>query len=330
MDTGAPTMTPLSRADAQSAVNAGARAYFAQARARVPGFVDAHFSWRGTLALHRVALGWDILKAPANLSLALPQILLHLGATLARWVGARRTAASLHRTILFRTAVSREIEWLIHTELLQLPFAQGAQERHEDALSEAILAQPAVAEAVRSALLEIGRHGEDPAFRARLTAAMDNYGLTRAAAAEITTGLLNLSAGALAVNKVTPGAATLGPALAAMMAHQTAVGAFPLGAWLGSAWYGFFPALPSAGLVAATTGGLMLFMATFAAFAGVVSDPVQRALGLHRRRLLRMIDGLERQFGDPAAAGFAVRDHYAARLLDLFDILGAAMRVVHV
>jgi hypothetical protein len=328
MDDAVAAMTTLSRADAQAAVNAGARDYFASARARVPGFVDAHFSLRGTLTLHRVALGWDILKAPANLSLALPQILLHLAAAVARWVGAKGVGTALHRQILFRTAVSREIEWLIHTELLQLPFAQGGRERREDALSEAILAQPAVAEAVKTALLEIGRHGEDPAFRARLTAALDNYGLTRAAAAEITTGLLNLGAGALAVNKVTPGAATLGPALAAMMAHQTAVGAFPLGAWLGSAWYGLFPVLPSAGLVAATTGGLMLFMATFAAFAGVISDPVQRALGLHRRRLLRMIDGLERQFGDPAAAGFAVRDHYVARLLDLFDILGAAMRVV--
>ena len=330
MESGAPSLVTLGRAEAQDAVMAGARAYFADARARVPDFVDAHFSLRGTLALHRVALGWDILKAPANLSLALPQILLHLAATLARLVGATRAAASLHRTILFRTAVSHEIEWLIHTELLRLPFSQGRRERREDALSEAILAQPAVADAIRDALLEIGRHGEDPAFRTRLAAALDNYGLTRAAAAEITTGLLNLGAGALAVNKVTPGAATLGPALATMMAHQTAVGAFPLGAWLGSAWYGFFPALPSAGLVAATTGGLMLFMATFAAFAGVVSDPIQRALGLHRRRLLRMVDGLERQFGDPAAAGFAVRDHYVARLLDLFDIMGAALRVVRV
>jgi hypothetical protein len=137
-----------------------------------------------------------------------------------------------------------------------------------------------------------------------------------------------MGAGALAVNKLTPGAATLGPALAGVVAHQTAVGAFPLGAWLGSAWYGFFPVLPSSGMIAGMTGGLMLGSATLAAFAGVISDPIQRALGLHRRRLLRMIDGLERQFGDPAAAGFAVRDHYVARLLDVFDILGAALRVV--
>jgi hypothetical protein len=75
---------------------------------------------------------------------------------------------------------------------------------------------------------------------------------------------------------------------------------------------------------------LVVGSAMFAAFAGVVFDPIQKALGLHRRRLLRMIDGLERQFNDPEAAGFSVRDQYVARLLDVFDILGATVRVVGV
>ena len=77
----------------------------------------------------------------------------------------------------------------------------------------------------------------------------------------------------------------------------------------------------------AATGGLMLASTTFAAFAGVVSDPVQRALGMHRARLLRMIDALERQFFDAGATGFAVHDHYVARLLDVFDLLSAALRL---
>jgi hypothetical protein len=318
----------MDRAGALAAVNAGARAYFDARRARVQPFVDAHFSLAGTLALHRAALGWDILRAPANLTLAVPQIAMHLGAAAAEKAGAGRAAAALRRPILLRTAVAKRIAWLIHTELLELPFAQDGRESRVDALSAAILAQPAIQNAVAAALMEIGRHGEDPAFRQRLAAALDTYGLSRAAAAEITTGLLNLGAGAVAVNKLTPGAVTLGPALAGLMAHQTAVSAFPLGAWLGGAWYGLFPALPSAGLVAATTGGLMVAATTFAAFAGVVSDPIQRAVGLHRARLMRMIGGLERQFFDAEAAGFAVHDHYVARVLDVFDILGAALRVV--
>lgn len=318
----------LDRALAQQVVADGAHAYFAQARARVDGFVDAHYSLAGTLALHRLAVGWDIARAPANLSLAVPQVAMHLGAAVARKIGAARAASLLSRPILLRTAVSREIEWLLHTEFLQLPCTQPHRQCTQDALSAAILAQPAMSRAVDRVLREIGAQGDEPAFRARLAHAMDAYSLTRSAAAEIATGLLNLGAGAMALNKVTPGAASLGPALAGMMAHQGAVAAFPLGAWLGGAWYGAFPASASAALVAGTTGGLMLTATTFAAFAGVVSDPVQRALGLHRRRLLRLVDGLERQFSDAASPGFAVRDHYVARLLDVFDVLTAARQAL--
>jgi hypothetical protein len=318
----------LDRATALAAVNEGARAYFAARRAKVDEFVDAHFSLRGTLALHRAAVGWDLLKAPLNLTLAAPQIAMHVGAKAAAKLKAPRVASALNRQIILQTAVAREIEWLLHTEFLELPAAQPGRESRRDALSDAILANADVEQALSAALVEIGRHGDDPAFRRRLHAAMDEYGMTRSAAAEVTTGLLNLGVGALAANKLTPGAATLGPALAGLMAHQTAVSAFPLGAWLGSAWYGLFPALPSAGLVMGMTGGLMVASTTFAAFAGVVSDPIQRALGLHRKRLTRMVDALERQFTDETAPGFSAHDQYVARLLDLFDIVSAALRII--
>jgi hypothetical protein len=312
---------------AQAAVAAGARAYFAARRDRVRPFVDRHFSLRGTLRLHRAAIGWDIARAPINLTLAGPQIGLHLGAAVAARVGAPRIERLLRRSLLLDTAVARQIVWLIHTELLELPLQQRDRVATRDALAESILATPAVATALGDAIAEIGRHGNDPAFRARLAQAISQYTTSRAAAAEITTGLLSLGAGAAALNKLTPGAASLGPTLAAIMAQQAAVASFPLGGWLGGVWYGMFPAVPSVGLIIGTTGGLMLAATSFAAFAGVVSDPIQRALGLHRARLLRMIAALERQFFDASAPGFAVHDHYVARLLDLFDIVGAALRL---
>jgi hypothetical protein len=318
------------RALAQAAVEAGTRGYFAARRQCVGPFVDRHFSMRGTLRLHRVALGWDIARAPLNLSLAVPQVVARLGALAASRLGAVRVARALGRPLILETAVAREIVWLVNTELLELPFAQPGRVSTRDALAESILATPEVDALMRGALAEIGRRGDDPEFRARLAHAMGEYTVSRAAAAEITTGLLSLSAGALALQKLTPGAASLGPALAGIMAQQAAVASFPLGGWLGGVWYGLFPLAPSLGLVAGTTGGLMLGASVFAAFAGVVSDPVQRALGLHRRRLHRMINALERQVSNPTAAGFAVHDHYVARLLDVFDIVGAAVRLARI
>jgi hypothetical protein len=140
--------------------------------------------------------------------------------------------------------------------------------------------------------------------------------------------MFTLSAGALAVRRLTPGALSLGPSLATIIAQQTAVAAFPLGETLGGLWYGLFPAAPSALLVGALTGGLLAATTVASAFAGVVADPLQRRLGLHQRRLNKMLDALERQMEDPAARRFVVHDHYVARLLDLFDMAGAVLRAV--
>jgi hypothetical protein len=121
---------------------------------------------------------------------------------------------------------------------------------------------------------------------------------------------------------------TLGPALAAALAHQTAIASFPLGASLGDVWYGLFPAAVSPVLITGVTGGLLAVSSIAAAFAGIVSDPIQRRLGLHHRRLLRLIDALERQWqGEHEASGFTARDPYVARLLALFDLLGSAYRI---
>ncbi|MCB8880989.1 hypothetical protein ACELLULO517_12155 [Acidisoma cellulosilytica] len=312
---------------ARAAVEDGARRYFAARRAMVGPFVDRNFSFAGSLALHRAAVGWDIARAPLNLTLAMPQVAMQLGARAARRLHASRVERLLDRSILLRTDVAEEIEWRIMTVLLELPMSQKHRTSARNALTDAILESPVLDGTIESVLQEIGRHRADPHFAARLREAMTEYGITRGAAAEITTGLLNLGAGALAVQKLTPGAVTLGPALAGVISQHVAASSFPLGAWAASAWYVVFPiAPPAAGLVMTTTGGLMLASASLAAFAGIIADPVQRRLGLHQKRLTKMVDALERQFFDPTAAGFAVHDHYVARLLDLFDILGAAAR----
>ena len=61
-------------------------------------------------------------------------------------------------------------------------------------------------------------------------------------------------------------------------------------------------------------------------FAGVLIDPLQRAFGVHHRRLHRLINalGVELKGGRQA---FQVRDHYAARILDLADLARMAYQV---
>jgi len=313
---------------ARKIVDDGVTRYFLDRRAKVTAFVDRNFSLRGSLDLHRAAVGWDIARAPLNLAMAAPQAGLILAAQAARKLGASRLAAELSgKRLVVHTAVGREIGWRLHTELLKLPYRDSERTATRDVLAETILSDPRVVAALTPALEAIGARGDDPALRRRLEEAMAEYARTRAAATEITTALLSLSTGALALRQLTPGALSLGPTLAAAIAQRAAVMSFPMGGALGSVWYALFPVAPSAVLVAGLTGGLLAASTVAAAFAGVVADPVQRKLGLHQRRLRRMLDALERRMRDPAAPGFVVHDHYVARLLDLFDVAGALLRL---
>ena len=310
-------MTP---ALAGSIVDRAAARYFAERRRRVDAFIDRHFSMTGALALHRKALGADIIKAPLNIVLAVPYFAAQLGAVAARACRAERLSAYLRsRRILLDTAVGREIEWLVMTELLELPLRQGQRVSTKDALAEAIVAEQAVADAIR-AQLDADHPGGDLDFRKHLADSVARYTETRAASAEIATTLMTFGAGAAALKQITPGAMVLGPALAGTIAQQAAIASFPLGPTLGALWYAVFPAAASAGLVAGVTAGVAGAGAIAAAFVGVVTDPLQRAAGLHRRRLLRLIDALEQQFATRTGT-FAVRDHYVARLLGLVELV---------
>lgn len=309
-------------------VDDGVRRYFADRRQRVGPFVDKNFSLRGSLSLHREALGWDIARAPLNLAMAAPQVGLLVASHAARKLGAPRLATELgSKRLVVHTAVGKELAWRLHVDLLELPYQSGDRVATRDAMAETILSDSRVIATLTPALEALGTKGDDPVLRQRLEATMAEYARTRAAATEITTALLSLSAGALALRKLTPGAMTLGPSLAAAIAQRAAVMSFPMGGALGSAWYAMFPVAPSALLVAGLTGGLFAASTVASAFAGVVADPVQRRLGLHQLRLRRMLDALERQMKDPTAPGFVVHDHYVARLMDLFDVAGALLRV---
>ena len=300
--------------------------FFDGRRERVGPFVDRHFTLAGSVRLHRHAVGWDIVRAPANVALALPTVALKLSGMAARRAGAARAGHWLEsRNLLLRTAVDREIEWLIYCELLELPFAADGRTATRDALAEEMLRDPRLAGALAAPMAEIARHAGDPALEQRIGDILATYAGTRAAAADLVGALANAGVGALAFHQLTPSALSLGPLLATLLTHHAAVSSFPLGATIGGLWYGMFPVASASLALAGATGALAAATAVVAAFAGIAADPVQRRLGLHRRRLNRMLDVLEQNFRGQGPSAFVVRDHYAGRLIDLVDVL----RLVH-
>ena len=330
-----PTSTPVAREPFDAAVAydivAGAVEHYLQAtRARIDPFVDAHFSIAGAWALHRRAVGWDLLRAPVNVALAVPQVLMLLGCALARWARWQRTAHWLgSRHLLLTTDVAREIDWLICTELLRLPYRSGSRESTRDALAEAVFGDPRIGNIPRELTDALEGRASDADFRRGLEDKLAVYTGSRSAAAELTTAVISVSVGAAAFNQLTPGVVSLGPAVAAAAAQKAAIAAFPLGAWLGGFWYGVFPATPSLPTTIGISVGLALAFSLLAAFAGLVADPLQRRLGIHQKRLRKLLGTIETSLRGDGSERFEVRDHYVARILDVADLLRVALSKLH-
>ena len=305
-------------------VDEAAARYCAERRAMIDDFVDRTFSLPGTLALHRRAFGWDLLRSPANLALSAPHLAARVSAGLARRAGLAPAADWLDRRRYFlQTDVARELEWRLFTELLELPIRQGEREATGDALADEILRDPRIGP---------GGTGAPPSpteqerFCAWLAGAAGTYEGTRVSAADLATAAVSAGVGAVAFKKLTPGMMSLGPAAAQMLVQHAAIAGFPLGSGAGALWYGAFPAAAPAALSIGLTGGLLAAGAVVGAFSGVVTDPIQRHLGLHHRRLRRLIDCLERELTGRGDSRFTVRDHYVARTLDVIEALGIVWR----
>lgn len=293
-------------------------------RVRVDAFVRHHFTWPGTLHLHRAALGMDILRAPVNVLLSPILVLAKITAWICRKLRlARASDWILERRLLLRTAVSSRVEAAILNDLLDVPMPLLTAIPDRAAMSRAVLAAPGFREMMRKR----STVADAQATADRIIGALGDYTGTRSAIAELTTALITLAIGGIAFRALTPGMISMAPGVAGAVAHSTVVADFPLGASLGEVWYGVFPIGPSPGLIAATIVGLMILGSVIAAFAGVISDPVQVRLGIHRRRLLRLFETLDAEMGGSRDKPFAANEHVMVRIFDVWDAALSLLRV---
>ncbi len=304
--------------------------YIQERRIRVESFTERHFSWEGARQLHKKAVGWDMVRTPANVLLAVPYLVfVRGGGYLASQVGATSTAAYLASLPPgVRTDLEREIEWLIYSELLELPFAHNERKYTRDALFETILQHPNASDLVVSELLRINDQAQHRDFREHLELYLCQYTNSRTAAADFCNSLLSIAAGVTVFKQFTPGALAIGTSTATLIANQLAITHFVLGPALGTLYYGLFPASASIGLLTATTGGVMVLLGLLSTFAGVVFDPLQQSLGLHSKRLFALLDTLEARL-EGQESNYELRDAYVARIFDVLDLLKAASQVLN-
>lgn len=292
-----------------------------RSRARVAAFVARHLTGAGTLRLHRAALGLDLLRAPANVALAPVLLACRGGARLAGALRLPRVSAwAAARPVLLRTRVSAQIEAALLRDLFEAPLPETDRSPSRAALTAALFAAPEL----RGPLAQHPDGGK--AAAQRVMAVLTDYTGTRAAVAELTTALVTIALGAVLFQALTPGMFSMAPGLAGAVSREAAVAGFPLGETLGGLWYGLFPTAPGPWLTGLTLAGLISVSGVVTAFAGCLADPVQARLGLHRRRLLRLIDTVEAELSGAQDRPFATREHYLVRVFDLWDAALSLLR----
>jgi hypothetical protein len=303
-------------------IETGIAAYAESRRRRITPFVDKHFSFRGAWKLNKLALGRDLYRAPANLFWAPIYFITKVGGAAFNRIGLTSVSGKIAQLPSgFRTDVEREVEWLLFSEFLELPYALNTRVTEKNSLVEYILTDSELARLFETALQPLSKANENSHVRLQLEKKLTTYIDNRKDVAELTSALI-AAAGALAVKKgLGGGTIALGQAAAAAAAQASAVSTFWLGPTLGSLYYSVFPAAVSIGLLVGATTGVAAVLGLVSAVAGVLADPAQRALGLHQKKLLRLVDALENQLSGSGSEAYELRDGLIARLLDLVDVL---------
>ena len=309
----------VSEAQVEKAIRSAVERYFDDCRARIPAFIDRHFHYPGAISTNRMALGWDMLRAPFNLlwapvyALACVLKMLIPKSSGLRWLHrlANRVPAGL------TTRVQQHISHLILVELLNNGQEKPLLERYLLEELEAVY---------QRYNCEPVNHKQFKELIGPLVAdTLSQYRVTRTASADISNSITCTVLGAFAFQKFTPGGIGLGVVLASMLAKTLAARDFILGETIGGWYYSVFPPEPSLATTAGVMLAVMAALAAFAALSGMIFDPIQAAVGLHRRRLHKLLDHLQRDITLHTQSSFRPKDQFVARILDTFDMIRSSL-----
>jgi len=310
-----------------NAITNGVKRYIEQRRAMVDDFVIKHYSLKGAAKLHRHALGWDLVKVPINIILSVFNILMALVSFIADLVLPKSISNKIRKVpFVVKTKMDKELEQLIIHELLELPCSDVRPESRKDALMQAILDDKQLQKLFDTELdAFIANHPDARYSQKELLRKFTEYAAARTATADLAS-----NAALLLYTKITMGAPAFGSlsagtALASSITQSMAITEFWAGSFLGGLYYSHVGVTASLRLVISMTLLVTVALAILATFSGIITDPIQAKLGIHHKRLNKMLDSLE---GDllKSDTKFSLKEKYAGRLFDLLDILSVAAR----
>jgi len=294
--------------------------YMTQRRSMVNAFVNKHYSFKGSAKLHRHSLGWDIVKTPINAISSVLTVAKQTSAFGLHKLGAKELSELIaNKNLFLSTKISKEIQWTIQTGLLELPGNSGNNINQYDALLNELFNDHRVQHQLICTLKVLAPHANNNEVKFKIEELLTDYTGSRAAASDITVSLMTAATGIVTLHKLTPGLASLSNSVASGIAHSTAIHSFWGGSWAGGLYYSFFNATTPGMLTAAVFTSMLIPASFVATFAGIITDPLQRKLGFHTKKLNKVLDSTEHILLGEDKAKLELKDHYIARVFDLLD-----------
>lgn len=276
----------LELARAVSLVDRSIEAYIERCRERIPSFVANHFSLEQTWSLQRPTLWRDLACAPFNAAWALPHLAVHKAAEAAEKVGASRAGWAKRLPNGLKTGYQRQIEERICRDLLEWD-----REASPRALPQGFLKGLDSTPSVRKRIEALDHR--EPART--LTDLLNQFSSGRAIVSDLSGTLLTLAMSWLILGSASLSLNNIAHGFAKQSAHDRAASHFFLGKKAGSAFYKIFPPAASESAIWTTFIVLGICLTVGAMACTILSDPIQKALSFHRRRLEALLDDMERE-----------------------------------
>ena len=309
------------------AVNRGIERYIQSRKNMVPGFVRENYSLKGSLRLHRKAIGSDLIMVPINILWSVVKIAFVISSILIRKIGLEKLANKIDSVPQgFETNVEKQINWLIYSELLEIPYEQENRRSTKDAFLDEIMKDKELSGIIEGYLLKIKMHHNNPEFRDNIEKKLREYGTTRISASELASNILLIASSYATLNRASFGALGAGKLLSAAFAKSIAISNFLLGPTIGGWYYSVVPVTVSLRLLVSATGFVILFLAIISTFIGIILDPLQAWLGIHQRRLNGLIDMIQADLTSSGNNKYNLKEKYVSRVFDILDMLSLAAR----
>jgi len=313
----------------ERAITTGTIRYIFAREKKIDAFVKRHYTFRGALNMHSHALGWDLIRVPINIIWSVFTMVLALVAFIAKVIRLRRLHEFMKRIPPgLETDMDKEISWLLVTELLELPHKDGSRRSDKDALMEEVMKDPDLRRLLDEELECLVHLKDNPGFREELDRKLAEYGAIRTGAADLASNVVLLVSSKFALGQASFGALSAGSAVSASVAQTIAISNFWLGPTAGSYFYAVAPVAVSMRLLIAVTGMIAIILAFVSTFIGIVTDPIQAKLGLHQRRLRKLVKAVEQDLLGKSAGQFQLREKYMGRVFDVVDFLAFMGRSV--